>query len=48
MYDPAEPGNRYDQTFPPKPEIVDADLWDELIRRGDFHYPRPDPDVLGW
>lgn len=48
MYDPAEPENLYDQTFPPKPEIVHADLWDELIRRGNFHYPRPDPEALGW
>lgn len=45
LYNNIDPGKLYEQSFPPRPEAVDPALWEELIRRGEFHYPQPDPDA---
>lgn len=45
-YDPSdEPIEVYGHSYPDKPKSIDQSLWDEVLRRGDYHYPRPDPDL---
>jgi hypothetical protein len=49
FYLPSDPKiGGYDESIPPRPESVNAALWNELIRRGEFHYRRPDPNALPW